>query len=192
MMPPASAMLIKSSMLVGNIENAQAYSPLLTSFSSSAVPRMPPTKLMRLLVRGSSMPKIGARTCFCSSVTSSLSIGSLTCGELVFERERVPLAVNEPAKRVFARRRGRPPRIGVEHFFQLQRQLVRREAVQIFQHAVVGQNLHLVVRKNHGEKLSAVARAVARLKNARRRRAAMMAVGDVEKRNLRELRFDKS
>src|ERR1039458_9149277 len=46
MMPPASAMLIKSSMLVGNMLNAQAYSPLLTSFSSSAVPRMPPTKLI--------------------------------------------------------------------------------------------------------------------------------------------------
>ena len=64
-------------------------------------------------------------------------------------------------------------------------------AVQIFQHAVVGQNLHLVVRKNHGEKLSAVARALARLENPRRRRAAMMPVGDVEKRNLRELRFDE-
>src|SRR5665213_3887998 len=57
MISSASAMVIKSSMLVGNIENAQAFSPLFTSFSSSAVPRMPPTKLIRLLVRGSSMPK---------------------------------------------------------------------------------------------------------------------------------------
>ena len=53
MMPPPSAMAIKSSMLVGNIEKAQAYSLVLTSFSNSAVPRMPPTKLMRLLVRWS-------------------------------------------------------------------------------------------------------------------------------------------
>ena len=60
MMPPASAMAIRSSMLVGNMEKAQAYSPLLTSFSSSAVPRMPPTKLMRLLVRGSAMPNSGS------------------------------------------------------------------------------------------------------------------------------------
>ena len=50
-MPPASAMVIKSSMLVGNMLNAQAYSPLFTSFSNSAVPRMPPTKLICLLVR---------------------------------------------------------------------------------------------------------------------------------------------
>ena len=59
-------------------ENAQAYSPLLTSFSSSAVPRMPPTKFIRLLVRGSSMPKIGARMLFCSSVTSRFSIRGLS------------------------------------------------------------------------------------------------------------------
>jgi len=35
MMPLASAMVIKSSMLVGNMENAQAYSPSFTSFSNS-------------------------------------------------------------------------------------------------------------------------------------------------------------
>ena len=44
MIPPVSATTIKSSMSVGNIEKAQAYSPLSTSFSSSSVPRMPPTK----------------------------------------------------------------------------------------------------------------------------------------------------
>src|ERR1017187_1876188 len=77
MMPPASAMAMRSSMLVGNSEKAQAYSPALTSFSSSAVPRMPPTKLMRLLVRGSAMPKTGSSTCLCRSVTSSVSIASV-------------------------------------------------------------------------------------------------------------------
>src|SRR5271170_4837491 len=43
MTPPASDMAIRSSMPVGYMENAQAYSLLLTSFSSSAAPRMPPT-----------------------------------------------------------------------------------------------------------------------------------------------------
>src|ERR1035437_3575453 len=77
MMPPASAMAMRSSMLVGNSENAHAYSPLLTSFSNSTVPRMPPTKLMRLLVRGSAMPKSGSSRCLCRSVTSSVSIASV-------------------------------------------------------------------------------------------------------------------
>ena len=35
MMPPASAISIKSTMLVGNMLNAHAYSPLFTSFSNS-------------------------------------------------------------------------------------------------------------------------------------------------------------
>ena len=77
MIPPPSATVINSSMLVGNIENAHAYWPLLTSFSSSGVPRMPPTKWMRLLVRGSSTPNNGARTYFCSNVASSFSIESV-------------------------------------------------------------------------------------------------------------------
>jgi len=82
MIPPASAMLIKSSMLVGNIENAQAYSPLFTSFSSSTVPRMPPTKFIFLLVRESSMPNSGARTRFCSSDNIKLFNRVLACGQL--------------------------------------------------------------------------------------------------------------
>ena len=51
MIPQASAIAMRSSMLVGNMENAQAYSFVLTSFSNSDGPRIPPTKLMRLLVR---------------------------------------------------------------------------------------------------------------------------------------------
>src|ERR1039457_2724321 len=58
MMPPASAMAIRSSMLVGKSEKAQAYSPLLTSFSNSAVPRMPPTKLMRVLLQQRDVERI--------------------------------------------------------------------------------------------------------------------------------------
>jgi hypothetical protein len=70
-------------------------------------------------------------------------------------------------------------------------QLFRRPAVQILQHAVVRQNLHLVVRKNHGQKLSALPGALAGFKDARRRRAAMMAVGNVQVGNPRKLRFDE-
>ena len=47
MMPPVSATIIGSSMPVGKSEKAQAYSLLLTSFCSSAVPQMPPTKFRR-------------------------------------------------------------------------------------------------------------------------------------------------
>ena len=92
MMPPASAMAIKSSMLVGNIEKAQAYSPLFTSFSSSAVPRMPPTKLMRLLVRGSAMPKTGSEDVLLQQRDVELFDRVAGSGEARTEIERVPLA----------------------------------------------------------------------------------------------------
>ena len=44
------------------MENATAYLPELTSFSSSAVPRIPPMKSISLLVRGSAILSMGART----------------------------------------------------------------------------------------------------------------------------------
>ena len=79
MMPPASAIVIRSRMLVGYIENAQAYSPEFTSFSNSPVPRMPPTKFIRLLVLGSSIPNMGASTYFWRRVTSKFFDG-IGCG----------------------------------------------------------------------------------------------------------------
>src|ERR1700678_2542128 len=48
MTPPVSAMAIKSPMPVGYMAKAQTYSLLLTSFSNSAAPRMPPTNWMLL------------------------------------------------------------------------------------------------------------------------------------------------
>src|ERR1039458_9129926 len=48
----------------------------------AAGPRMPPTKLTRLLVRESSMPNTGDRTCCCSSDTSSESIRPLVVASL--------------------------------------------------------------------------------------------------------------
>src|SRR5437879_11511297 len=52
MIPPPSATVISSSMLVGNIAKAQANSPLFTNRSRYAVPRMPPPTWMVWLVRG--------------------------------------------------------------------------------------------------------------------------------------------
>ena len=60
------------------------------------------------------------------------------------------------------------------------------KAIQVFQHAIVGQDLQLVVRKNDAQKKRAVAGAFARLENPRRRRAAMMAVGNIETGNRRK------
>src|SRR5438552_8171934 len=74
----------------------------------------------------------------------------------------------------------------VEHFEHSR----RRHPVQVFQHAVVGQNLHLLVRKNHGKKPAAAPCPVARLINSRSRRATMMAVGDIEDWDAGELLFD--
>jgi hypothetical protein len=51
--------------------------------------------------------------------------------------------------------------------------------------------LHLVVGENHGQKPPAVARALTRLKYPRRRCAAMVAIGNVEKWDSGKLRFDE-
>ncbi len=53
MIPPASAIAISSSTVVGYMAKATSAAPLSTSRISSAGPRMPPTKSMRLSVRGS-------------------------------------------------------------------------------------------------------------------------------------------
>ena len=60
-------------------------------------------------------------------------------------------------------------------------------AVEILEHAVVGQDVHLVVREDHGEETRAAARAAAALVDAAGRRTAVMAVGDVERGHFREL-----
>ena len=90
-------------MPVGNMENAQANSPESTSFSNSAVPRMPPTKAMRLLVRGSSMPNSGARISVCSSETSSRSMAERPLVNSGLKVEAVPLAAEVEGEVVFFR-----------------------------------------------------------------------------------------
>src|SRR5206468_11567795 len=104
-------------MLVGYMEKAQAYSPVLTSFSSSAVPRMPPTKFIRVLVRGSLMPKIGSSTYFCSKVTSSFSMGSVVAAKRG-QIERAPLSLQIQPQLVLPRGRRRSGRFDDEHAIQ--------------------------------------------------------------------------
>src|SRR5947208_1550358 len=70
-------------------------------------------------------------------------------------------------------------------------QLFRRPMIQILQHAVVGENLHLVVGKNDREKFPARARAMPRLEDSGGSCAAMMPVGDVKGVDLGKLRFDE-
>ncbi len=56
---PASAISVRSSSVVGYIENA-IFISVSARFSSSVRPLMPPTKSILLSVRGSVMPNIGA------------------------------------------------------------------------------------------------------------------------------------
>ena len=76
MILPLSAMAMSCATVVGNMENAARYWPLSTRFSSSAVPRMPPTKSIRFEVRGSSMPSTGESRLSWSTLTSSDRTGS--------------------------------------------------------------------------------------------------------------------
>ena len=62
-------------------------------------------------------------------------------------------------------------------------QLLRRAPVQVAQHAVVVEDGHLVMREEHREEIAVRAGvAAARLGHARRRGRAVVAVGDVERR----------
>src|SRR5206468_51886 len=107
-------------------------------------------------------------------------------GELRAEIQRVPLAVQIEAEFMFAGRSRGYISFDDEHNVEFFQQPRRGHAVEVLKGPVVGQNLHLAVRKNDGEKKGAAARALARLINAHGRRAAMMAVGNVEKRDARE------
>ena len=108
------------------------------------------------------------------------------------ERQRVPLPAEIQSQEMFLTRfRRARVLLNHEHRVQFLQQLLVRQTVEVFQHAVVGQNLHLVVRKDHGEKPACVRIAALRLIHARRRRAAMMPVRDVERRHRREFPLDR-
>src|SRR5204862_8227472 len=70
MMPPSSAIDIRSSMVTGCMEKATAARPSLTADSSAAVPRAPPTKSIRLSLRMSPILRSGSSTWCCRRATS--------------------------------------------------------------------------------------------------------------------------
>ena len=115
--------------------------PLVTRRSSSAVPRMPPTKSIRLSVRGSAMPRIGPSTRSCSSDTSSEPIGS--------RRSIVASSsVEQPPARPRGRTRTTPgaaaagpsPRSSRPSCREPLAERRRREPVERLHHPVVGQD----------------------------------------------------
>jgi integrase len=76
MSSPASETAMSCSMRVGKRWSAIDQPSAATRFSSSFAPRIPPTKSTFLSRRGSSIPKMGARTCSCASEQSSDATGS--------------------------------------------------------------------------------------------------------------------
>src|SRR6266545_1138705 len=104
-------------------------------------------------------------------------------GEPGAEIQRVPVTVEVKAEFMVAHWLAGTVSLDDKYTIERLEQPRRRHPVQVFQHAVVRENLHLVVWKYHGEEPAAVARALAGLKNSRGRGAAMMAVGDVEARD---------
>ena len=179
MMPPASAIAIRSSMPTGNSENATAARPLATSRSSSACPRIPPTKSMRLSVRGSPTPRCGPSTVRCNTSTSSASARDVPAGGAgntsVCQRPAryIPTSPRRRGRRVARAVRDERP--------QRRQERLRRLAAQVFDHSVVGQDPDLRVGERGGDERRRAPRARQRLPRARRTRDAMMAVGDVER-----------
>ena len=62
--------------------------------------------------------------------------------------------------------------------------------IQILHHPIIRKDLRLVMGEEHTEKKTALPCAFARLVNPHSRGAAMMAIGNVESRNARELRLN--
>ncbi len=180
MTPPASLMAINVSTPSGNIENAQANSPLSTSLCQFRRAADAADKLDAL---------IRARIFDAEDRTEHVLLqqghieqfrGVLRFQQLTAEREGMPSAGQIKAEFVFATGRRRTMTVNGKNRPENLQHLLRRPAVQILQHAVVGQDLHLIVRKNHREEPAAFTRTLARLIDPRCRRTAMMAVGDVQ------------
>ena len=190
MMPPASEMVIRSSTLTGYIENATANLPEFTSFSSSAGPLAPPTKSMRLSVRTSPIPSTGASSVSCRRLTSRRSAARSPRRDFP-ERDRVPPAAEEH-RDLATPGGGSGPIRHREPLPQRRQQRFRRERAQVLDHAVVGQDLHLVAGKGDGEERIPVTRgavgAAQLLTGARRTRRPVMTVRDVERRDRIERR----
>ena len=78
-----------------------------------------------------------------------------------------------------------------EHGVELFQQFIHMTASNILQHAIIRQNLHLVVRKNYRQKNRAVTSPFAALIDSRRRRAPMMPIRNVKLFEPLKRAFDK-
>ena len=152
MMAPASETAIRSATLTGNSENATAALPESTSVSSSAVPRAPPTKSMRLSVRD-------VRDAENRREQLLLQHADVERRESRRSRRRLRRAAaasaSAPPKYIAISPRcagAAGPALDVEPLAHGRQERVRRQPAEILDDPVVRQDLHLVVRKRHGEK----------------------------------------
>jgi hypothetical protein len=112
-------------------------------------------------------------------------------GELRTEIKRVPLAFEEETEFVFASWLRRAVWLDDENGVEFLEQLSGSKSVEILQHAVVGENLHLVVRENDAQKIAAVTSAFAALIDATGGGAAVVSISDVKKWDGGEFVFDE-
>ena len=149
MMPPLSAMPIRSATLTGAIAKATAAAPESTRSTSASGPRIPPTNPIRSSVRGSPIASSGARTWSWSSWTSSRSAGGRPVRRR-HEMQRVPLA-REVHGHVAGR--GRRVRAGreLDVLAQALQERLRGVPGQVRHDPVIRQDLGLVVGEGDGE-----------------------------------------
>ena len=122
----------------------------LTSRSSSAGPRMPPTKSMRLSVRGSPTPRSGARTRRCSTSTSSASSGAAAPAPASAARRRTTGRRDTSTPRPCGRR-GRARRHRTPRAFSAARNASGVWPPRSLTTRLYGKDLHLAIRKRHGD-----------------------------------------
>ena len=139
----------------GTSVNATAISPEFTRCSNSFSPRIPPTKSMRLSRgAGRPAPRIGASRLSCNKPRRDASPGR---GRVRVRDgvQTVPGTLEVPAelKPAFDGLTVVSPWVDREGRLQLRQKRISIAPVQILDHAVVIQDLHLVVRKGHGEEI---------------------------------------
>ena len=156
-----------------------------------ATPRMPPTNSIRLSVRTSAMPRSGARMRSCSTLTSSVSAGGAARR---VELQAVPAAVEIHRRLALARRRRRSAhRTTCATVLICSQERRRRLPFRSRTTRLYGKDLHLVVGERDREHVIVLAAAAAfeRAPRARGAGGAVMAVGDVERRDRRERLDDR-
>lgn len=113
------------------------------------------------------------------------------CGKRRAKVERSPFAAEKESELMILRGFWLAWLFYNEHGIEPFEQFGWFQAVQIFEHAIVRQDLHLLVRKDHGEKPTALPGAFASFEYASCGSAAVVAIGDVERRDVAEGIFDE-